>query len=131
MEKDILQLISTNYLEILPQNRETLLLLVWLNQKIDNGNIEEEFTTRDFEEAIEEISDFLHEDKSIQKETLSKKISGYFYETIPKGKGYRIQLTVYTKNLCKLLVHRIKPEIQQLELIHTFKRTLPLTDKDL
>jgi archaellum component FlaC len=131
MEQDILQLISTNYSEILPQNRESLLLLVWLNHKIENGDIEEEFTTRDFEEAIEEVADFLHEDKSIQKETLSKKISSYFYETIPKGKGYRIQLTVYTKDLCKLLVSRIEPEILKLELIHTFKRTLPLNDKDL
>lgn len=130
MEQDILLSISRTYSEVMPPSKEALLLIIWLKQKIDRGDIEEEFTTRDFEEAIEDIADFLQLDKNIQKETLSKKLSGYFYETLPKGKEYRIQLTIYAKDFCKLIVDRIEPEIiQQLELIHTFKRTLPLDEE--
>lgn len=129
MESDILLSISRSYSEVLPPNKEALLLIVWLTQKIKKGEIEEEFTTRDFEEAVEDIADFLQLDKNLQKETLAKKTSSYFYETIPKGKEYRIQLTIYAKDLCKLITERIQPEIiQQLELIHTFKRTLPLDE---
>ncbi|OQX22119.1 MAG: hypothetical protein BWK75_01540 [Candidatus Altiarchaeales archaeon A3] len=130
MEEDIIRLISRSYSDILPPSKEALLLIVWLNLKIEREEIEEEFTNRDFEETIEDMADFLQIDKNIQKETLSKKLSTYFYETIPKGKEYRIQLTIFAKDLCKLIVDRIQPEIiQQLELIHTFKRTLPLDEK--
>lgn len=130
MEQDILLSISRSYSEVIPPSKEALLLLIWLIQKIEKGDIEEEFTTRDFEEAIEDISDFLQLDNSIQKETLSKKLSVYFYETIPKGKEYCIQLTIYAKDFCKLIVDRIQPEIiQQLELIHTFNRTLPIDEE--
>lgn len=129
MEKDILLSISRSYSEVLPPSKEALLLIVWLTQKIKKGEIEEEFTTRDFEESVDDVADFLQLDKSLQKETLAKKTSSYFYETIPKGKEYRIQLTIYAKDLCKLITDRIQPEvIQQLELIHTFKRTLPLDE---
>lgn len=129
MEQDILLSISRNYSEVLPPSKEALLLIVWLTQKIAKGEIEEEFTTRDFEEAVQDIADFLQLDKNLQKETLAKKTSSYFYETIPKGKEYRIQLTIYAKDLSKLITDRIQPEIiQQLELIHTFKRTLPLDE---
>src|SRR5438874_1854179 len=94
MEKDILLSISRSYSEILPPSKEAFLLIVWLTQKIKNGEMEEEFTTRDFEEAVEDVADFLQLDKNLQKETLAKKTSSYFYETIPKGKEYRIQKSI-------------------------------------
>ncbi len=110
MKQDILQLISRNYKEILPQNEQTLLLLVWLNHKIERGDIEEEFTIRDFEEAIGEIADFLHEDKSIQKETLSKKISGI---------NEKIQLaSKRLRNLLDTLRHKQQFKINLEKFLH-------------
>lgn len=85
MESDILLSISRSYSEVLPPNKEALLLIVWLTQKIKKGEIEEEFTTRDFEEAVEDIADFLQLDKNLQKETLAKKNKQLFLRNNSKG----------------------------------------------
>ena len=75
MENDILLSISRSYSEVLPPSKEALLLIVWLSQKIKKGEIEDEFTTRDFEESVDDVAGFLQLDKSLQKETLAKKTS--------------------------------------------------------
>src|SRR5216684_2321731 len=99
MQKQLLQDISDNFELLLPPNRETLLLLVALQDKIKKGEIEEMFTQREFEEAIDEVSTFLKRGHGIQKEIISKKLSQYYYTTLKKGNEYRYQLTVFAREL--------------------------------
>ncbi len=128
---DDLITVSRNYNELMPPGREALLLLILLYNRVEAGELEEEFLNRDLEEAIEDIADLLQLDKAIQKETLSKKLSGFFYQTISRNNTYYIRLTVYAKDLCKLVVDRISPEvIKDLQLAHVFRRTLQLSDDD-
>lgn len=129
--KDDLIAVSRNYNELMPPGREALLLLILLYNRVETGELEEEFLNRDLEEAIEDIADLLQLDKAIQKETLSKKLSGFFYQTISRNNTYYIRLTVYAKDLCKLVVDRISPEvIKDLQLAHVFRRTLHLSGDD-
>lgn len=76
---DDLITVSRNYNELMPPGREALLLLILLYNRVEAGELEEEFLNRDLEEAIKDIADLLQLDKAIQKETLSKKLSGFFY----------------------------------------------------
>lgn len=130
-QKDVLQSISRNFSELLPGDEKTLLLVVYLYQRIQRGDIEDEFMQRDFEDAVDDVATLLQLEQSVQKQVMAKRLSSYFYNTIPRGKEYRIQLTVYAKELSKLLIEQVQPDIKRLELIHTFKRTLPLGDDDL
>jgi hypothetical protein len=130
MEKDLFSSLSKNYNELLPPNEESLLLIVWLHQKIEKGYLSEDFEIKDFEDTIEDVEQFLQKG-SIQKETLSKKLSSHFYITESRGNKYYIHLTVYAKDLCRLLVNQVQPEIKKLELFHVFKRTLPIHDEDV
>lgn len=131
MERDILQLLSKNYNEILPANKESLLLIVWLYQKIEKGYISEDFEQKDLDDTIDEVIELLNIQADKNKEALSKKISNHFYITERIGNRYQIHLTVFAKELCKLLIQEVQPEIKKLELFHVFKRTLPLQDEDL
>lgn len=130
-EKELYQSLSQNYLEILPPSKETLLLIVLLYKKVESGDIPEDFDEKDFEDTFYEVKDFLQIEKDKNVELLSQKISNHFYQTERVGNSYRIHLTVYAKNLCKLLINEIQPELVKLELYHTFQRTLPLLDNDL
>ena len=130
-EKELYQLLSQNYSEILPQNKETLLLIVWLHKKVENGYISEEFEEKDYEDTFEDVKSFLQIEKDKNVELLSQKISNHFYQIERVGNKYLIHLTVYAKNLCQLLINEIQPELIKLELYHTFQRTLPLVDDDL
>lgn len=130
-EKELFQSLSQNFLEILPPNKEILLLIIWLYKKIENGYLPEEFEEKDFEDTFDEVKDFLQIEKDKNVELISQKISNHFYQTERVGNKYKIHLTVYSKNLCKLLINEIQPELVKLELYHTFQRTLPLKDEDL
>jgi hypothetical protein len=131
MEQDILQLLSKNYYEILPANKESLLLIVWLHQKIEKGYISEDFEQKDLDDTIDDVIELLNIQADKNKEALSKKISNHFYITERVGNKYQIHLTVFAKELCKLLIQEVQPEIKKLELFHVFKRTLPLQEDDL
>lgn len=131
MEQDILQLLSKNYYEILPANKESLLLIVWLHQKVEKGYISEDFEQKDLDDTIDDVIELLNIQADKNKEALSKKISNHFYITERVGNKYQIHLTVFAKELCKLLIQEVQPEIKKLELFHVFKRTLPLLEEDL
>lgn len=128
---NLLQDISDNFDLLLPPNRETLLLLVALQDKIKKGEIEEMFTQREFEEAIDEVSAFLKRGQGIQKEIISKKLSQYYYTTLKKGNEYRYQLTVFARELVESICNEIEPRFEDTALIHTFNRTLKMSDEDL
>lgn len=130
-DKELFQSLSQNYSEILPPNKETLLLIIWLYKKVENGYISEEFEEKDFNDTFDEVKDFLQIEKDKNIELISQKISNHFYQTERVGNKYRIHLTVYAKNICQLLINEIQPELVKLELYHTFQRTLPLKDEDL
>lgn len=123
--------VAKSYTEILPQNQEALLLLVYLYQKTQNGTIQHEFTKRDFDDTLDDVLDLLGNPKVLQKELLSRKISNYYYRTIPYKNEYRMHLTIFAENLCKLVVSQLEPQMKRLALIHTFKKTLALTDEYL
>jgi hypothetical protein len=131
MQKQLLQGISDNFELLLPQSRETLLLLVSLQDKIDKGEIEEMFTQREFEDALDEVAAFMQRGHAIQKEVISKKLSQYYYTTLKKGTEYRYQLTVFARELVKSLINEIEPKFEDTALIHTFNRTLKLGPDDL
>ena len=131
MENDLFISLTKSYSDILPQNKESLLLIVWLYQKVEQGYINEDFEQKDLDDTIDDVIELLKIEKDKNKESLSKKISSHFYITERIGNKYQIHLTVFAKELCKLLIQQVQPEIMKLELFHVFKRTLPLQDNDL
>lgn len=131
MENDTLISLTKSYSDILPQNKESLLLIVWLYQKIEKGYISEDFEQKDLDDTIDDVIELLKINTDKNKEALSKKLSSHFYITERIGSKYQIHLTVFAKELCKLLIQEVQPEIKKLELFHVFKRTLPLQDDDL
>ena len=130
-EKDLFQLLSQNYSEILPPNKETLLLIIWLYKKITNGYISENFEQRDLDNTADDVVEFLQIEKDKNKELLYKKISEHYLQTESVGNKYRVRLTIFAKKFCELLIEEIQPEIEKLELFHIFQRTLPLQEDDL
>ncbi len=130
MDKDLFLSLSKSYTELIPQNEESLLLIVWLYYKIEKGYIPDNFEERDLDDTIEDVAGFLQKKGQIQKEILSRKLSSHFYITESRGSKYFIRLTVYAKELCRLIINQVQPEIKKLELFHVFKRTLPINDED-
>jgi hypothetical protein len=59
VEKEILISLSKNYSDLLPENEESLLLLVWLFQKIEDGYINEYFEQKDLDDTVEDVVEFL------------------------------------------------------------------------
>lgn len=131
MQKEILISLSKNYSDILPQNEESLLLLVLLFQKIEDGYINEDFEQKDIDDTIEEVVEFLQKGTSIQKETLLKKLSSHFCHTQTIGNKYYTHLTVFAKEMCRLLIDQVQPELKKFELYYVLNRTLPLREEDL
>lgn len=129
MKKEILQTISQEFKQLIPQDELTILLLVSLHLKIQQGYIEEPFSQKDFDDTIDEVAELLQREKDIQKEGIAKKIRKYFFVAV-KGKN-PYELTVFTKDFCELIIAQVKPIIGKLELYHTFKRTLPINKDDL
>lgn len=130
MENDLLISINKSYADIIPQ-KESLLLIIWLQQKIEKGFIGEDFEQKDLDDTIDDVVEFLNITTDKNKEALSKKLSNHFYITERIGNKYKIHLTVFAKQFCELLIKEVQPEIKKLELFHVFKRTLPLQDGDL
>lgn len=131
MEKEVLISLSKNFSDIVPQNEESMLLLVWLYQKIEEGYINEDFEQKDLDDIIEEVVEFLKKGTGVQKETLLKKLSSHFCHTQIIGNKYYMHLTVFAKELCRLLIDQVQPELKKFELYHVLNRTLPLQEDDL
>jgi ferritin-like metal-binding protein YciE len=131
MQKELLQSVLGNYDTLLPQNKEVVLLLITLQNKIDKQEIEDPFTQRDFEDAIDEVSNILHRGQTIQKESISRKLSQFYYTTLKKGNEYRYQLTVFARDLVRIIINEMEPQFEETELIHTFRRTLKMEREDL
>ncbi|WP_162944531.1 hypothetical protein [Flavisolibacter nicotianae] len=131
MQNELLISLSKSYSDLLPQNKESLLLIVWLYRKVEKNYINEDFEQKDLNDTIDEIVDFLKIETEKNKENLSRKLSSYFFITERIGNKYQIHLTVYAKEFCKLVLTQVQPELKKLELYHVFKRTLPLHDGDL
>lgn len=131
MQDSLLRNVSEHFEALIPQNQESILILVALYRKIQDNEMDEAFTQKDFELAVEEVSDAIARDKQIQAENISKKLSQYFYTTIKRGNEYRYQLTVFATDLVRILLQEIQPAFENIELIHTFKRTLQLVHEDL
>lgn len=129
MNKKLLQLISQEFKQLIPQDEITILLLVSLYLKVKNQFIEEPFSQKDFDDTIDEVIELLQIEKEIQKETIAKKIRRYYFVPV-KGKN-PYELTVFTKDFCEMIVAQVSPMIGKLELYHTFKRTLPISNDDL
>jgi len=130
LENDLLISLNKSYADLLPQ-KESLLLIVWLYQKIEKGYISEDFEQKDLDDTIDDVIELLNIVTDKNKEALSKKLSNHFYITERIGNKYQIHLTVFAKQFCELLIKEVQPEIKKLELYHVFKRTLPLQDGDL
>lgn len=126
---NLLQIISHEFKQLIPQDEMTTLLLVSLHLKVKNQFIEEPFSQKDFDDTIDEISELLQIEKDIQKETIAKKIRRYYFVPV-KGKN-PYELTVFTKDFCEMIIAQVNPIIGKLELYHTFKRTLPINASDL
>lgn len=131
MEKEVLISLSKNFSDIVPQNEESMLLLVWLYQKIEEGYINEDFEQKDLDDTIEEVVEFLKKGTGVQKETLLKKLSSHFCHTQIIGNKYYMHLTVFAKEMCRLLIDQVQPELKKFELYHVLNRTLPLQEDDL
>jgi len=130
LENDLLISLNKSYADLLPQ-KESLLLIIWLFQKIEKGYISEDFEQKDLDDTIDDVIELLNIVTDKNKEALSKKLSNHFYITERIGNKYQIHLTVFAKQFCELLIKEVQPEIKKLELYHVFKRTLPLQDGDL
>lgn len=131
MKKELLISLSNNYLDLLPTSQEALLLIISLYNKVEDGIINDDFEQKDLDDTIEEVAEFLKIEKDIQKETLLKKLSSHYCHTQKIGNKYFIHLTVFAKEICRLLIDQIQPELKNFELYRVLKRTLPLVDEDL
>lgn len=123
--------IARNFDYLIPRDVETIFLLLNLQAKIENKEIEDIFTQKDFEDAVDEVAIMLKRERGIQKENISKRLSQHFYSTLKLGEEYRYELTVFAKDFTKLLMNEVAPNYENLELVHTFKRTLPVQDDDV
>lgn len=123
--------IIKNFDYLIPRDTETILLLLTLYSKIEKREIDEIFSRQDFEEAVDEVILLLKRERNIQRENISKRLSQYFYTTLKSGEEYRYQLTIFAKEFAKLLLNEVAPNYENLELVYTFKRTLPIYDEDI
>lgn len=131
MQDSMYEAVTRSFDILLPQNKEVLMLIITLQNKINRGEIEETFTQRNFEDAVDEVAVHLNREKTIQKENISKKLSQYYYTTLKRGNEYRYQLTVFARDLVNIILNEVVPKFEDTELIHTFQRTLRLTEEDL
>jgi len=129
--EEIFESIALDFEYLIPRDIETILLILTLNAKIENQEIDDLFTQKDFEDAVDDVIVLLKRDRGIQKESISKRLSQHFYTTQKIGEEYRYQLTIFAKEFSNLLMNEVTPNYENLELVHTFKRTLPVQDDDV
>jgi hypothetical protein len=79
-QNDLIISLNKCYADIIPQ-KESLLLIVWLHQKIEKGYINEDFEQKDIDDTIDDVVEFLNITTEKNKENLSKKLSNHFYIT--------------------------------------------------
>lgn len=130
-KEELFETIARSFEYLIPRDVETIFLLLNLQSKIDNKEIDDIFTQKDFEDAVDEVTVMLKRERGIQKENISKRLSQHFYTTLKLGEEYRYELTVFAKDFTKLLLNEVSPNYENLELVHTFKRTLPVQDDDV
>ena len=130
-QEEIFESISKNFEYLIPRDIETVCLLINLHTKISTGEIDDVFTQKDFEDAVHDVVVLLKRERGIQKESISKKLSQHFYTTLKVEEEYRYQLTIFAKEFITLLLNELEPNYENLELVHTFKRTLPVQDDDV
>lgn len=129
--EEIFESVSKNFEFLIPRDVETTLLILLLHTKIEDQEMEDTFTQKDFEDAVDEVTFMLKRERGIQKESISKRLSQHFYTTIKIGEDYCYQLTIFAKEFANLIMNKVEPNYENLELVHTFKRTLPVQDEDL
>jgi len=129
--EEIFESVSKNFEYLIPRDIETTLLILMLHAKVEEQEMDEVFTQKDFEDTVDEVGLLLKRERGIQKESISKKLSQHFYSTIKIGEVYCYQLTIFAKEFANLLISKVEPNYENLELVHTFKRTLPIHDEDL
>ena len=127
-KEELFDNIAKNFDYLIPRDIETIFLLLNLESKIESKEIDDTFSQKDFEDAVDEVGVMLKRERGIQKENISKRLSQHFYSTLRIGEEYRYELTVFAKDFTKLLMNEVAPNYENLELIHTFKRTLPVQD---
>ena len=130
-KEELFETIARSFEYLIPRDVETIFLLLNLQAKIGNQEIDEIFTQKDFEDAVDEVTVMLKRERGIQKENISKRLSQHFYTTLKLGEEYRYELTVFAKDFTKLLLNEVSPNYENLELVHTFRRTLPVQDDDV
>lgn len=130
-KEQVFNAIAQNFDYLIPRDIETIYLLLNLYSKIENQEISEIFSQKDFEDATHEVVVMLKRERGLQKESIAKRLSQHFYTTLKAGEEYKYQLSVFAKDFIKLLLNEVSPNYENLELIHTFKRTLPIYDDDL
>ncbi len=129
--EQLFESIASNFEYLIPRDVETIFLLLNIQAKIEDKEIDEVFTQKEFEDAVDEVAIMLKRERGIQKENISKKLSQHFYSTLKIGEEYKYVLTIFAKDFTKLLMNEVAPNYENLELIHTFTRTLPLQDDDI
>ena len=130
-QEEIFENIAKNFEYLIPRDIETIFLLLTLHTKIEKQEINDIFSQKDFEDAVDDVTVMLKRERGIQKESISKKLSQHFYTTLKTGEAYCYQLTVFAKEFAKLLLNEVAPNYENLELVHTFRRTLPVQDDDV
>ena len=130
-KEELFENISRNFEYLVPRDIETIFLLLNLSSKIESQEIGDVFTQKDFEDCADEVVVMLKRERSLQKESISKRLSQHFYTTLKTGEEYRYQLTIFAKEFAKLLLNEVAPNYENLELVHTFRRTLPVRDDDV
>ncbi|MBI4929723.1 MAG: hypothetical protein HY841_03095 [Bacteroidetes bacterium] len=129
--EELFETIARSFEYLIPRDVETIFLLLNLQAKIENKEIDDIFSQKDFEDSVDEVTVMLKRERGIQKENISKRLSQHFYTTLKLGEEYRYELTVFAKDFTKLLLNEVSPNYENLELVHTFKRTLPVQDDDV
>ena len=95
--EEIFESVSKNFEFLIPRDAETTLLILLLHTKIEDQEMEDTFTQKDFEDAVDEVTFMLKRERGIQKESISKRLSQHFYTTIKIDEDYCYQLTIFAK----------------------------------
>ena len=108
------------YQTLVPDRCEGL-VLIWLYEKIQEGEIDRNFTYSNIQEAINEVVVSIHLEHVPHTEGILKTLMHYYIER-PHRSFERYSLTEYAKKFAKLLADKLNSPYRSFPLRKTFEK---------
>lgn len=120
--------IYRNYDLLLPPKEEGTIIF-WLFKKIENKDIDKNFTYQDIQQAIKDTAT-LDVNREPQTERLLKNLLHNFIER-PAGKSNRYKLTEYALKFVQLVNHKINNPFRKFPLRESFQKYTEFRAEDI